>query len=180
MHWKRLGWIYANSNNIYESETTERLNFHFSLSLNGEGNGNPLQCSCLENPRDGRAWWAAVYEVAQSQTRLKWLSNSSSSSHNGIRHLCVIWNFSHNKRVAFVIKAINICYAVLCHSAVSVSLWPRGLKPARLLCPWGFSRQEYWTGLPCPPPGDLPNPRIEPRSPTLQADSLPAELPGNL
>ena len=97
-----------------------------------------------------------------------------------IRHLCVIWNFSHNKRVAFVIKAINICYAVLCHSAVSVSLWPRGLKPARLLCPWGFSRQEYWTGLPCPPPGDLPNPRIEPRSPTLQADSLPAELPGNL
>ena len=97
-----------------------------------------------------------------------------------IRQLCVIWNFSHNKRVAFVIKAINICYAVLCHSAVSVSLWPRGLKPARLLCPWGFSRQEYWTGLPCPPPGDLPNPRIEPRSPTLQADSLPAELPGNL
>ena len=46
----------------------------------GEGNGNPLQCSCLENPRDGGAWWAAVYGVAQSQTRLKWLSSSSSSS----------------------------------------------------------------------------------------------------
>ena len=46
----------------------------------GEGNGNPLQCSCLENPRDGGAWWAAVYGVAQSQTRLKWLSSSSSYS----------------------------------------------------------------------------------------------------
>ena len=45
--------------------------FHFSLSCIGEGNGSPLQCSCLENPRDGGAWWAAVYEVAQSQTRLK-------------------------------------------------------------------------------------------------------------
>ena len=59
---------------------TERLHFHFSLSCTGEGNGNPLQCSCLENPRDGGAWWAAVYEVAQSQTRLKRLSSSSSSS----------------------------------------------------------------------------------------------------
>ena len=54
--------------------------FHFSLSCIGEGNGNPLQRSCLENPRDGRAWWAAVYGVAQSQTRLKRLSSSSSSS----------------------------------------------------------------------------------------------------
>ena len=60
-----------------ESDTTERLPFHFSLSCIGEGNGNPLQCSCLENPRDGGAWWAAVYGVTQSQTRLKWLSSSS-------------------------------------------------------------------------------------------------------
>ena len=51
-----------------ESNMTERLHFHFSLSCIGEGNGNPLQCSCLENPRDGEAWWAAVYGVAQSQT----------------------------------------------------------------------------------------------------------------
>ena len=58
----------------------ERLHFHFSLSCIGEGNGNPLQCSCLENPRDGEAWWAAVYGVAQSRTRLKQLSSSSSSS----------------------------------------------------------------------------------------------------
>ena len=57
---------------------TEWLHFHFSLSCFGEGNGNPLQCSCLENPRDRGAWWAAVYGVAQSQTRLKWLSSSSS------------------------------------------------------------------------------------------------------
>ena len=59
----------------WESYTTERLHFHFSLSCIGEGNGNPLQCSCLENPRDGGAWWAAVYGVAQSQTRLKWFSS---------------------------------------------------------------------------------------------------------
>ena len=62
----------------YESDTTKRLHFPFSLSCTGEGNGNPLQCSCLENPRDGGAWWAAVYGVAQSRTRLKWLSSSSS------------------------------------------------------------------------------------------------------
>ena len=58
-----------------ESDTTERLHFHFSLSCTEEGNGNPLQCSCLENPRDGGAWWAAVYGVAQSRTWLKWLSS---------------------------------------------------------------------------------------------------------
>ena len=52
----------------YESDMTERLHFDFSLSYIGEGNGNPLQCSCLENPRDGGAWWAAVYGVAQSWT----------------------------------------------------------------------------------------------------------------
>ena len=63
-----------------ESDTTERLHFHFSLSCIGEGNGNPLQCSCLENPSDGRAWWTAVYGVAQSRTRLKRPSSSSSSS----------------------------------------------------------------------------------------------------
>ena len=61
-----------------ESDTTERLHFHFSLSCIGEGNGNPLQCSCLENPKDRGAWWAAVYGVTQSRTRLKRLSSSSS------------------------------------------------------------------------------------------------------
>ena len=61
-----------------ESDMTERLHFHFLLSCTGEGNGNSLHCSCLENPRDGGAWWAAVYGVAQSRTRLKRLSSSSS------------------------------------------------------------------------------------------------------
>ena len=62
---------------VAESDTTERLHFHFSLSCIGEGNGNPLQCSCLENPRDKGAWWAAVSGVAQSRIRLKRLSSSS-------------------------------------------------------------------------------------------------------
>ena len=61
-----------------ESDTTEWLHFHFSLSYIGEGNGNPLRCSCLENPRDREAWWAAVYGIAQSWTWLKQLSSSSS------------------------------------------------------------------------------------------------------
>ena len=79
-----------------ESDTTEQLHFHFSLSCIGEGNGNPLQCSCLENPRDGGAWWAAIYGVAQSRTRLKRLSSSSSKQHyqparsNG--HLLVLYS----------------------------------------------------------------------------------------
>ena len=64
-----------------ESDMTERLHFPFSLSCIGEGNGNPLQCSCLENLRDRGAWWAAVYGVAQSRTRLKRLSSSSSRAH---------------------------------------------------------------------------------------------------
>ena len=63
-----------------QSMGSERLHFHFSLSCIGEGNGNPLQCSCLENPRDGGAWWAAVYGVTQNRTQLKRFSSSSSSS----------------------------------------------------------------------------------------------------
>ena len=74
----------------WESDTTERLHFHFSLSCIGEGNGNPLQCSCLENPREGGAWWAAVYGVAQSWTRLKRLSSSSSI------YMCVIIWFAYH------------------------------------------------------------------------------------
>ena len=68
-----------------------------------------------------------------------------------------------------------MCCAVHSRSVVSNSLWRRGLYPARLLCPRGFPRQEYWSELPCPPPGDLLNSGIEPRSPTLQADSLLSE-----
>ena len=79
-----------------ELDPAERPHFHFSLSCIGEINGNPLQCSCLENPRDGGAWWASVYGVTQSWTRLKWLSSSSSSrvqfeSVSSIR-VCLHWN----------------------------------------------------------------------------------------
>ena len=80
-----------------ESDTTERLHFHFLLSCTGEGNGNPLQCSCLENIRDGGVWWAAVYGVAQSRT-LKRLSSSSSMT------ICIHFplKFKYNK--IYVIK----------------------------------------------------------------------------
>ena len=76
--WKIHGWrslVRCSPWGCKESDTTERLHFHFSLSCTGEGNGNPLQCSCLENPRDGGAWRAAVYGVAQSRTRLKRFSS---------------------------------------------------------------------------------------------------------
>ena len=63
----------------YKPDTTEQFHFHFSLSCIGEGNGNPLQCSCLENPMDRGAWWGAVYGVAQSRIRLKRLSSSRST-----------------------------------------------------------------------------------------------------
>ena len=66
----------------YKLDTTEQLHFHFSLLCIGGGNGNPLQCSCLENPRDRGAWWTAVYGVAPSRTRLKRLSSSSSVKYN--------------------------------------------------------------------------------------------------
>ena len=62
--------------------------------------------------------------------------------------------------------------AVLSRSVVSDFLQPQGWQPGRLLCPWGFSRQKYWSGLMCPPPGDIPNLEFEPRSPALHADSL--------
>ena len=75
----RGAW-WAAVHGVTKSDTTEWLHFHFSLPCTGEGNGNPLQCSCLENPRNGVAWWAAVYGVAQSRTRLKRLSSSSSSN----------------------------------------------------------------------------------------------------
>ena len=67
---------------------TERLRFHFSLSCIGEGNGNSLQCSCLDNPRDGGAWWAAVYGVAQSWTRLKRLSKQARGGSVGKESAC--------------------------------------------------------------------------------------------
>ena len=71
--------IAGSSENKIQQTNTMPHHCHFSRSCIGEGKGNPLQCSCLENPRDGGAWWAAIYGVAQSRTRLKWLSSSSSN-----------------------------------------------------------------------------------------------------
>ena len=80
---------------LEESDTTKRLHFDFSLSCTGEGNGNPLQCSCLENPRDWGACWAAIYGVAQSQTRLKRLSSSSSWCSQNIFTFIILF-YSHH------------------------------------------------------------------------------------
>ena len=84
------------------------------------------------------------------------------------------YNCLINIRIKFLekVRIYELSYSVL-----SDSLWPHELAPARLLCPWGFSRQEYWSGVACPPPGDLSDPEIEPKSPTFQADSLPCEPP---
>ena len=128
-----------------ESDTTEQLHFHFSLSRIGEGNGNPLQCSCLENPRDREAWWASVYGVAQSRTRLKQLSSSSSQ-------LLVYMIFTSQ------------CTSMLIHVQLFVTLWTLAHQvPVSM----EFSRQGYWRGLLCPSPRNFPYPRIEPMSPVV-------------
>ena len=86
-----------------ESDTTEWLHFHFPLSCIGEGNSNPLQCSCLEDPRDGGAWWAAVYGVTQSWTQLKWPSSSSSSS-SRVYLFCTMWSLNVHQLVYRVLN----------------------------------------------------------------------------
>ena len=105
-----------------ESDTTEPLHFHFSLSCTGEGNGTPLQCSCLENPRDRGASWAAVYGVAQSRTRLKQLSSSSSESIDCLEKYthfhCIdssdplTWYVSSS--IYFIFDFFHQCFIVLC------------------------------------------------------------------
>ena len=120
-----------------ESDMTERLHFHFSLSCTGEGNGNPLQCSCLENLRDGGASWAAVYGVAQSRTQLKRLSSSSrrklTNSETRIyalfalpRTLCLAYLYSfislHLKNTSlrkirqFLFLFPLLCFLLSCHN----------------------------------------------------------------
>ena len=115
---------------------TERL--HFSLSCIGEGNGNPLQCSCLENPRDGGAWWAAIYGVAQSRTRLKWLSSVCVFGRGGSVFLEINYPSA---------KCILLLLLLFSHSNESDSLRPHVLYPARLLCPWDSPGKN--TGVGC-------------------------------
>ena len=117
-----------------------------SLSCIGEGNGNPLQCSCLENPRDGGARWAAVYGVAQSRMRLKRLSSSSSKV---------------KVKLLSCVRLFATPWTIPYQASLSM----------------GFSRQAYWNGLLFSSPGDLPDPGIEPRYPTLEADALTSEPP---
>ena len=107
---------------------TERLHFHFSLSCIGERNGNPLQCSCLENPRDGGAWWAAIYGVTQSRTQLKWLS----SNWYMYRLLCteeVSW-------LVFLLS-ISVSYNIFC-------ILPRTRLPEEIL--WLFYCSAVFSG----------------------------------
>ena len=116
---------------------TERLHFHFSLSCIGEGNGNPLQCSCLENPRDGGAWWAAVYGVTQSQTRLKRLSSSSSNKYirsNKIT-LVMIWLVDVSRKKS-PYKLLYVSVAAVKLLVVSDSVQPHRRQPTRLPHPW--------------------------------------------
>ena len=110
---------------------TERLHFHFSLSCIGEGNGNPLQCSCLENPRDGGAWWAAIYGFAQSRTRLKRLSNSSSISQNFVLGLLLISFYAS-------FPGHHILSTLPTKTAVTVSLLftPESLTPYQVPLPY--------------------------------------------
>ena len=95
--WKIHGWrslVGCSPCGREELGTTEWLHFHFSVSCIGEGNGNPLQCSCLESPRDSRAWWAALYRLAQSRTWLKQFSSSSSSSSSSYQSKTQLgWNY---------------------------------------------------------------------------------------
>ena len=139
----------------WESDRTEQLHFHFSLSCIGEGNGNPLQCSCLENPRDGAACWAAVYGVAQSRTRLKRLSSSSSSSNQDKRRALF------SDEIMLFCASLGFGYPLFIHVQLFVTPWTIARQSPLSM---GFFRQEYWSGWPCPPPGDLPNPKSEPGS----------------
>ena len=230
-----------------------------SLSCIGEGNGNPLWCSCLENTRDGRAWWAAVSGVVQSWTWLKCLKCLSrnillrqpewnETVDDGVKEentVYSIWGLRCRNRAIF--KDSEILYVIwdrkLRWDRLNYHCSQRGLSTVKLedcehsshqrwwwypsrepskpsqnmgnnrrpeansnyqgrkwkkvkslshvrlfATPWtvtyqvplsmGFSRQENWSGLPFPSPGDLPDPGIKPRSPTLQADALTSEPPG--
>ena len=114
-----------------ESDTTEWLHFHFSLLCIGEGNGNPLQCSCLENPRDRGAWWAAVSGVAQSRTRLKQLSSSSSNltEHSELSSV-VLRSEQRSKKSGMCCFTWKMCWISL-HSVqgdVLVMVWPLSLS----------------------------------------------------
>ena len=130
---------------------TERLHFHFSLSCIGEGNGNPLQCSCLENPRDGGAWWAAIYGVAQSRTRLKRLSSSRLvvAFLPRIKRLLMLWLQSPSavilepKNIKSVTVSPYICHEVMGPDAMILVFWMLRFKPAFSLSSFTFIKRLF-------------------------------------
>ena len=156
----------------------------------GEDNGTPLQYSGLENPMDRGAWWAAVHGVANSRT---WLSNFTFTFHfhalekEMATHSCVLaWRIpgmgepgglpsmgSH--RVEHDWSDLAAAAAVLSHVQLFESLWTIARQAPLSM---RFSRQEYWSGFPCPPPGVLSSPGIEPASPALAGTFFTTEPPG--
>ena len=114
-------------------------------------------------------------KVDFSSTYLKYLNESSSEAQNMLLAFLLP---GYSGSISFADQSSSTVTVFVSHSVVSCSLQPHGLQPARLLCPWGFFRQEYCSGMPCPPQGDLPNPGTKPGSPTLQAGSLSSEPPG--
>ena len=127
-----------------ESDMTEQLHFHFSLSCIGEGKGNPLQCSCLENPRDGGAWWAAIYGVEQSRTRLKHLS-SSSSFHTRFLHLGAldIWGWVIHHYGGLSCHPLPLLTRCQLHPLPQ--LWQANISPGICKCPLKDSLSLLWT-----------------------------------
>ena len=112
-----------------ESDTAERLHSHFSLSYIGEGNGNTLQCSCLENPRDSGAWWAAVYGVAERWTQPKWLSSSNykTAQVNGLLKTKVVCILKHYQGISitYIVHNKIECkwsYNLMSHFYLSIML----------------------------------------------------------
>ena len=109
----------------WELDTTERLHFHFSLPCLGEGNGNPLQCSCLENPRDGGACWAATYGVTQSWTQLKLFISSSSKPWEYRKK---ILRFQKQSGQRSSIKSFHLCSSGSEASSQEIGLIAQGLR----------------------------------------------------
>ena len=147
----------------------------------GEGNGNPLQYSCLENPLDRGAWWATVHWVTKSRTRLSDFTHSLSMCFKLMLCLAcilkgILWGGYYYYMGLQIWKHRKLKVKSLSHVRLFATPWTVAHQAPPSM---GFSRQEYWSGLPFPSPGDLPNAGIKPRSPALQADALSSELPGS-
>ena len=134
---------------------TEWLHFHFSLSCIGEGNGNPLQCSCLENSRNSRAWWAASYGVTQSRTQLKRLSSSSRlviAFLSRSKHLLISWLQSPSavilepktiKSVTVSVVSPSICHEGMGLDALTLVFWKLSFKPPFSLSSFTFIKRPF-------------------------------------